>query len=287
MANKKALRLIELGLHPVLLGNGGEDLKRPLLKGWQTAVYTAADVRAWPPQNNIGIRCGLQRDGRALIIFDFDEEAERIFPTWQWGVAQRFRQPLVIVASGRGYHVYFFSDETYPGQTVAGRLVLINGRRRLVRFIETLGQGRQAVAAGGRHPGGQRYRFLTDTGYGDIPRLSAADYQRLLALSRTFDERLTRPQPRRTITPTSLSPHDRHGRYLDGIHNCLDYARRYIGAPEQVEPNGDIRFLGQGGLLLTADGRGWYSFSDDTGGGLTELITWHRAQIGQEEASRC
>lgn len=61
MANKKAVRLIELGLHPVLLGSGGDDLKRPLLKGWQTAVYTAADVLTWPPNNNIGIRCGLQR----------------------------------------------------------------------------------------------------------------------------------------------------------------------------------------------------------------------------------
>ena len=44
MANKKALQLIELGLHPVLLGRDGDELKRPLLKGWQTAVYTPADV---------------------------------------------------------------------------------------------------------------------------------------------------------------------------------------------------------------------------------------------------
>ena len=38
MANEKALRLIELGLHPVLLGSAGDDLKRPLRKGWRTAV---------------------------------------------------------------------------------------------------------------------------------------------------------------------------------------------------------------------------------------------------------
>lgn len=268
MANKKALRLIELGLHPVLLGNEGEDLKRPLHKGWQTAVYTPEEITRWPAQNNVGIRCGIQRDGRALIVFDFDEEAERIFPSWQWAVAQRFRQPLVIVASARGYHVYFFSDETCPGQTVAGRLVLVNGRRRLVKFIETLGQGRQVVAAGSRHPTGQRYRFLTDAGYGHIPHLSAADYQRLLVLSRTFDER---PSGHPKAAPAIAPDH------LDGIHNCLDYARRYLGGPEQVERNGDIRFLGQGGLLLTADGRGWYSFSDDTGGGLADLVAWHRA----------
>ena len=62
-----------------------------------------------------------------------------------------------------------------------------------------------------------------------------------------------------------------------------DYARRYIGAAEQEERNGDIRFLGQGGLLVTADGRGWYSFSEETGGGLAELIAWHQSLVGRNK----
>ncbi|MBX3055898.1 MAG: bifunctional DNA primase/polymerase [Anaerolineae bacterium] len=153
MVNKKALRLIELGLHPVLLGREGDNLKRPLLKGWQTAVYTAADVRTWPPQNNVGIRCGLQRSlprtsrgGRHLIVFDFDGEATRIYPTWRRAVVQRFRQPLVTVVSARGYHSYFFTSGAHPGRTLAGRYVQTlgetNGRKQLFKFIETLGGGR-------------------------------------------------------------------------------------------------------------------------------------------------
>jgi hypothetical protein len=63
------------------------------------------------------------------------------------------------------------------------------------------------------------------------------------------------------------------------IHNCLDYARRFLSSQEQIEGNGDIRFLGHGGLLITADGRGWYSFSGDQGGGLPELITWHQSWV--------
>lgn len=284
MANKKALRLIELGLHPVLLGSEGDDLKRPLHKSWQTAVYTAADVSTWPPHHNIGIRCGLQRDGCALIVFDFDEEARRIFPAWceQMSGGETppgLRQPLVIVTSGRGCHVYFYTAEAHPGRTLAGRYVPIpgagHGRKRLVKFIETLGNGRQVVSAGSRHPSGQRYRFGRGTCYEDIPTLTAEQYQALVALSKSFDERPTQPDRRPTARVVRLNGE------VSSMQNCLDYARRAIGAAEQVERNGDIRFLGQGGLLVTADGRGWYSFSDETGGGLAELIAWHQAQVGE------
>ena len=284
MANKKALQLIELGLHPVLLGSDGDDLKRPLLKGWQTAVYTPADVARWPTRNNVGIRCGLQRDGRALIVFDFDEEARRVFPAWSGqvnggGAALELRQPLVIVTSGRGCHVYFYTTEAHPGRTLAGRYAPVedaaNGRKRLVKFIETLGAGRQVVTAGSRHPNGQRYRFSRGIRYEDIPTLTAAQYQALVALSKSFDERPTRPERSRAAYPVQLNGS------FKGIHDCLDYARRHIGAAEQVERNGDIRFLGQGGLLVTADGRGWYSFSDETGGGLPELIAWHQSLAGE------
>ena len=282
MANKKALQLIELGLHPVLLGSDGDDLKRPLLKGWQTAVYTPADVARWPARNNVGIRCGLQRDGRALIVFDFDEEARRVFPAWSGqvnGPSFGLCQSLVIVTSGRGCHVYFYTTEAHPGRTLAGRYAPVdnaaNGRKRLVKFIETLGTGRQVVTAGSRHPNGQRYRFSRGIHYEDIPTLTAAQYQALVALSKSFDERPTKPERSRAAYPVQLN-----GSFKD-IRDCLDYARRHIGAAEQVERNGDIRFLGQGGLLVTADGRGWYSFSHETGGSLPELIAWHQSLAGE------
>lgn len=283
MANKKALQLIELGLHPVMLGSDGDDLKRPLLKGWQTAVYTPADVARWPARNNVGIRCGLQRDGRALIVFDFDEEARRVFPAWSGqvnGPSLGLCQPLVIVTSGRGCHVYFYTTEAHPGRTLAGRYAPVedaaNGRKRLVKFIETLGTCRQVVTAGSRHPNGQRYRFSRGIRYEDIPTLTTAQYQALIALSKSFDERPSKPERSRAAFPVQLN-----GSFKD-IRDCLDYARRHIGAAEQVERNGDIRFLGQGGLLVTADGRGWYSFSDETGGGLPELIAWHQSLAGEE-----
>jgi hypothetical protein len=279
VANKKALRLIELGLHPVLLGSEGDDLKRPLLKGWQTAICTPEEVTRWPVRNNIGIRCGWQQDDWALLVFDFDEEANRIFPDWLRQTARLVHEPLTIVTSGRGYHVYFYTDEAYPGCTLAGKYGEVsspaNGRKRLFKFIETLGQGRQVVTAGSRHPSGHRYRFRSQATYTDIPYLSAEKYQQLVALSRCFDQRPKQPQ-RKKITPPKQLIH-----YLPPPANCLLYARHFLRGMEQVERNGDIRILGFGGLLITADGRGWYSFSDETGGGLPELIAWHQALVGE------
>lgn len=275
--NLKALRLIELGLHPVLLGREGEDLKRPLLKGWQTAVYTAADVARWPVDNNVGIRCGWQQAAWALLVFDFDEAANRILPDWLRQATRLVPEPLTIVTSGRGYHVYFFTEEAYPGCTLAGRYgergTGANGRKRLFKFIETLGEGRQVVAAGSRHPSGHRYRFRSQATYQDIPYLSPDGYDQLLALSRSFDRRPQKGKQPGVSGPRQLSA------VLTGIDDCLTFARRFIGAAERVERNGDIRFLGQGGLLVTADGRGWYSFSDEVGGGLPELIAWHQALV--------
>ena len=279
MANKKAQRLIELGLHPVLLGSRGDDLKRPLLKGWQTAVYTPKDVSNWPAGNNIGIRCGWQREAWALLVFDFDEEANRIFPYWLQQTAPLIPEPLVVVTSGRGYHVYFYTDKAYPRGTLAGKYgeasPPANGRKRLFKFIETLGEGRQVVTAGSRHPSGHRYRFRSQGTYADIPYLSAEKYQQLVTLSRCFDRR-----PKQRQRDTTVQRKQPNGRFPD-FDNCLTYARRFLNSPEQMERNGDIRFLGYGGFMVTANGRGWYSFSEETGGGLSELIAWHQALVGE------
>jgi hypothetical protein len=273
MANLKALQLIKQGFHPVLLGRHGDNLKRPIRKGWQTAIYTPEDVALWPASNNIGIRCGPQPNGRILTVLDFDEEAERVFPAWRKAITRFTSEQMVIVASNRGYHVYLYVATACRGRTLAGRIIEVNGRPRLCKFIETIGIRRQVVTAGSRHPSGWHYRFLGLFDYRHIPTLTEIQFQECLAVARGFDERLLHPLLKSSARPTN---YDSEG---TSIHNCLDYARRFLSSQEQIEGNGDIRFLGHGGLLITADGRGWYSFSGDQGGGLPELITWHQSWV--------
>jgi hypothetical protein len=275
MTNLKALQLIEQGFRPVLLGRRGDDLKRPVLKGWQTAVYTPEDIALWPAGNNIGIRCGPQPNGRILTVLDFDEEAERVFPAWRKAITCFTSEQMVIVASSRGYHVYLYVATAYRGRTLAGRIIEVDGRPRLHKFIETIGIRRQVVTAGSRHPSGWQYRFLGPFDYRHIPTLMEEQFQECLAVARTFDERPLHPLLKSSARPAN------HNSERTSIHNCLDYARRFLSSQEQVEGNGDIRFLGHGGLLVTADGRGWYSFSEDRGGGLPELIAWHQSWVGE------
>lgn len=275
MANPKALRLLQLGFQPVLLGNHGDDLKRPILSNWQTAIYTPADVALWPATNNIGIRCGRQLNGRILTVLDFDEEANRIFPAWRKAITRFTDKQMVIVTSSRGCHVYLYIPHVHRGCTLAGRNTKANGRPRLHKFIETIGTRRQIVTAGSRHPSGWQYCFAGPYDYRHIPILTEEEFQQLITIARTFDERPPRPQLRPATRPETY-PNE-----LAGISNCLEYARTYLGGQEKVETNGDIRFLGYGGLLITADGLGWYAFSDDTGGGLAELAAWHQALTGQ------
>lgn len=286
--DQKALALLDLGLNPVLLGRSGEGLKRPLYKKWQRTLYSREQIARWPVGHNVAIRCGTQANGLNLLVFDFDEEADRVFPAWWHEAAPYLPAQPVVVTSGRGYHVYVYTRMPVRGQTLAARRVQVDApydkhgasRWRLVKYIETLGTGRLVVTAGSHHPSGRRYTFFPATGdgaigtaitpYAQIPLLPAETFEMLLKLARCFDQR---PQPkqgprprRRTVRPARIT-------------NCLDYARRHLGATEQVEPNGDIRFLGWGGLLVTADGRGWYLHSEGMGGGLAELMRWHKTLL--------
>ncbi len=282
VAHQKALQLIELGFHPVLLGRSGDGLKRPLYKGWQTAVYTSKQLSRWPEGHNVGIRCGKQRTSlsrasrgsRFLLVFDFDEDAERVFPAWQVEATKIVEHDLLIVTSGRGYHAYFYVPDEMGSRTLAGRRIVENGRPRLQKIIETIGRRKQVVSAGSRHPNGGNYCFYGTADYEDSPTVGMKQLSDLTRLARCLDERPATVQsaaPRKTI---------RKQRPVN-IQNCLDYARRFIGSNERVEPNGDIRFLGHGGLLVTADGRGWYAFSEETGGGLSELVAWHQVIVGE------
>jgi hypothetical protein len=298
--DQKALALLDLGLNPVLLGRAGEGLKRPLSKKWQQAVYSREQVARWPVAHNVAIRCGTQANGLNLLVFDFDEEASRVFPIWWYEAAPYLPALPVVVVSARGYHVYIYTSTPVRGQTLAAQRVEDNGhfdklrarRWRLVKFIETLGTGRLVVTAGSRHPSGHRYRFLSPAGseatdiaaYAQIPLLPAKTCERLLALARGFDERPKPGRHRLARRRSQTEGRAKYGTAQYGAANCLDYARRYLGAAEQVEPNGDIRFLGWGGLLVTPDGRGWYLHSEGVGGGLADLIAWHRTLIVGEVA---
>ena len=275
MANKNALRLFDLGFTPVLLGGEFTDLMRPQLIGWETATFARASFGWWPAKNNVGIRCGYQSSNRNLTVFKFDKEYRSIFPEWCERANQWVHQPLVTVSNGRGLHVYFYTDEPYPGHLLAGRYARsTRGYSWLVTFIETLGIGQFVGSVGSKNYNGRRLYFTNGAGYEDIPTLSSVQYKNLITISKSFDKRPT--EPANKPLKRSQKP---NGSRTDDYSDCLDYARQAIGGVEKMKWNGDIFFLKYAGFFIAANGCGWYSYSEETGGGLSELIVWHRELI--------
>lgn len=284
--NEWALHLIALGLNPVLLEKGTGS-PRPQRADW--AVYRAEDVADWPPDQPVGIRLGRQQLGLCLTVLAFTAESARIFPAWWRQVVMAINLPLVVVAHAGGYHAYCFTGPEYPSQLLAGEYVTAGGQPRLRPFIESLSGERLVRAVGSRSPGNRRRAkrsgqadsegcthddrlspslqpyFLDGRTYADIPLLTIAEYEAVLAVSGCFDRR----------GETAVLP---------PIANCLDYARQVWGWAETVVRSGDSHFRGQGGLLITADGDRWYSFRDKRGGDLAELMAWHAALL---EAESC
>ena len=282
--SEKALDLIKHGLHPVLLGSSGDALKRPQLKGWQTATNTPEDVKAWPERANIGVRCGQTRKNKHgehfyIYVFDFDKYAKEIFLKW-WEVVTVYfglrgicLQGLV-VSTGKGYHVYVATYKPHSDRLLASEPVTIDGKIKNEVIIEIRGDNQQVVAAGSRHPSGHDYQFYYGSGYDAIPLIDDTDFEYMVAQARLFDRQPPKPKVK-TVSVGAAVKFEGTGE-LTGITDCLDYARRFIGGEEKTEQNGDIRITGNGGLLLQADGRGWYCFSEQKGGGLADLIAWHK-----------
>ena len=264
----KANEILNCGLTPVLLGRVGDALKIPQLTGWQNAEYTAAEIARWPAANNIGIRCGLTLRGQWLSVFDFDKYADGIFPAWLDNAIEIIPYP-VIIKTGKGYHVPVITEKPQEHGIIAGEPVQDgNGRDRTDVIIEIRGKGQQVVSHGSKHPSGGQYKIIAGESLANIPHISGDQYQQLVEPMRKHDKRTTTTKPKKKYDPAKAGT-------LTGF-NCLDYAREYIAGDEQIEHDGQIRILGNGGLIITEDGHAWHNFAEGRGGNVVGLISWHQ-----------
>lgn len=294
MSNANANSLLTLGLTPVLLGNAGEKLKAPIQTNWPNLRPTAADVARWPAANNVGIRLGETADpGRFVYCFDFDNEAETIFANWRERASELVSETPVVVATGKGFHFYVYNGQRRVGYHVAEAdpAVEPDGKKRVLIELRGFGQPGQAnhmmVAAGGRHPNGGQYRFISG-GYSQIPTVDDVVFDQLVDLAKTFDRR---PANDPVVVRRAEGGERRPGRFLQGtgelatVADCLDYVERFVAG--KVKKQGkDYRVEGQGygGLTIRGDRTGWFLHSAGIGGGLADLVAWHR-NITRDDAA--
>ena len=98
------------------------------------------------------------------------------------------------------------------------------------------------------------------------------------------------PRPQAPALPVPRSgPQDGTWARIEERWDTVDYFVAQLGSATQPEPRGETRILGQHGLLVKEDRRGWYIHGEEVGGGIAAAITWvahHVAKNWKDLTSR-
>lgn len=163
---RDAIRIYaRLGLHPIALHGltadgactcGREDCpprtrgKHPVMRAWQTAPFDLDELDAMLISNwrfNIGLRTGLQRDGRFLVVVDVDGPRSLLEPLEAEHGA--FPPTLTARTGSGGLHLYYYARRE------------LGNRVRVVPHVDLRGAGGQVVAPPSLHASGARYEWIT------------------------------------------------------------------------------------------------------------------------------
>jgi hypothetical protein len=124
------------------------------------------------------------------------------------------------------------------------------------------------------HPSGNRYRFIQE---GDL--IEVPDLNRVL---KWLDSLLpAAPVKAPTVSSGSIRSTEADS-LIEAVKvywpDALTVFRHFgIAQDTNEERNGEVRILGNGGLLIHADNPElWYCFSDEIGGGVFEAWGWQR-----------
>ena len=171
---REGLNLIPLKPHdpersPIAESEKEKDIeKQPIVK-WKNRKATDAEMdifyeNAVKGKNNLGVVCGAISDYLFVIDFDREDLYHRFFPK---------TDDLVVVKTGRGYHVYFKADHSVK------TLKIYDKEKKEVMTLK--GESSYVVAPPSIHSTGKHYEFLQ---CGNIPRIGEDPRQRIIERAR-------------------------------------------------------------------------------------------------------
>ncbi len=240
--------------------NGG---KRPLLHGWQDAPIGQLPTGS----QNVGIRQGQQPNGRWRITFDFDYDAVATFPAFAAKLDAVGVGNLAVVqsGSGQGYHVIFHTTQPVDTDKILAAAAVDGKTRPIIECAHT--SSHQVVAPPSIHPTtGNRYQTLFGS-FTNPPILTHQQLQDVLSIARSFDQRQAKTPPSDQKTTYTGQTYTDNGRPLS------EQIQAIMGGKTRVEPDGQVRILGNGGLLVNDAENIWHSFALNQGGyGLGSFV---------------
>jgi len=262
-----ALACIKAGVSIVPINH---KTKKPALKWkqYQTAIADEATVRRWFAS---GIQSFAVVGGKVsggLLVLDFDAP----------GFCERFAVAAGNLANGLptqqtgggGYQVLLRCPDPGGNNKLAWTPAEQEDSGRTIA-IETRGEGGYAVVAPSLHPSGERYKWLGELTAADVPTVTQAHADKLLAAARALDEApLTRQERERTEAQARQSHRQRQAQAngqasvidafnaahsIDAILSRYGYAKGTHG--RFIRPGGESE------SVSVKDGRSCHWSSDD------------------------
>lgn len=250
--------------------------KMPALATWeeyQTRCSTKAEIVEWFGNGhayNIGIVHGEVSGQYVTLDLDHDHGMlDALKAVHGYLFAGRIEQS----GSGEGYHIPLRLD-TLPDFGTDTKQQRPRGNRTWKTPLGILNariRNCQTVAPPSVHPTGNRYRFIQK---GPITQLANLDD--LLA----WLDKLAPPPAERPVGSRSVQPAGGNSlieavkaAYPDPLTVFTEFG---LAANIQDDRAGELRLLGNGGLLISEDRQQWYNFSDEFGGGVFEAWGWCR-----------
>lgn len=252
--------------------------KKPALTTWEeyhTRLSTEEEIRQWWTNGhtyNLGIVHGEVSGNYITLDLDHDTGlADEMYHAHPHLFKGRIEQS----GSGEGYHVPLRLDQLPDfgmdqkqnrprgNRTWKTKLGHCNIR---ARFCQT-------VVPPSIHPSGNQYRFLQDGPITQTPDLG----QLIEWLNRLAPPPVHRQKESKPLRPAQGND------LLSEVKAVWDSALKVfdhfsMAAQQRTEPGGDLRLLGNGGLLLTEDLQQWFCFADEIGGDALEA--WGYCRFG-------
>lgn len=242
---------------------------------YQNRISTEQEITHWWQNGydqtfNIGLVHGKLDNGFTYATLDIDHDnglMTQLVNDHDYLFNGRIEQS----GSGQGFHFPLLL-ETVPDWGYDQKQNRLRGNKTWKTSLGVLNCrifGCQTVAPPSIHPNGQPYKFIQT---GEILKLNNLDsliewLNKLTATNIIL--------PKRVITSTQ----DDLVAQVEGYWDCMKVFEHFGKASSpRTEVNGEIRLLGNGGLLVTSDLRHFYIFSDDFGGSIFEA--WGYCRVG-------
>lgn len=177
---------------------------------YQSEMADEATIKRWFASDgiNISIVCGTISGN--LLVLDFDYDAAKLYKKWCQLIPDELLARLVIVTSGKGYHVYFRleAEAEVPGGTILAKRPKTGGQPgEHDVLIELRAEGNLCTAPPSYHYGRKKHYRATQGSLLALPVLAQNEAESLILAAKSLNQVEERERPTQSYYKSTASFH--------------------------------------------------------------------------------